>query len=198
MKTQKLHVASLAIAIVAAVASMMVANRKTECAVEPVHASQPPTAPAPAVSKSTPSAEIPAIEIKQQIQPAPTNVQPAAKPQKVAAQTAPPANANEPVQDPTARMALSLVGADPDAEQYWTAAIFDSSLPNHERENLMEDLNEDGLSDPQHPGPQDLPLIVNRIRIIEEIARYADDFMLEHLGEADKDLRNMLAGQPVQ
>ena len=61
----------------------------------------------------------------------------------------------------------------------------------------MEDLNEDGLSDPQHPGPQDLPLIVNRIRIIEQLAPYADDFMLEHLGEADKDLRNMLAGQPV-
>jgi hypothetical protein len=194
MKTQKLLVASLAIAIGVAVASMMVANRKTE----PVRASQPPASPAPAVSKSTSPAEIPAIEIKQQIQPAPTNVQPTAKPQKVAAQAAPPANANEPVQDPTARVALTLVGTDPDAEQYWTAAIFDSSLPNHERENLMEDLNEDGLSDPQHPGPQDLPLIVNRIRIIEEIARYADDFMLEHLGEADKDLRNMLAGQPVQ
>jgi hypothetical protein len=39
---------------------------------------------------------------------------------------------------------------------------------------------------------------VNRIKIIEEIAPYADEFMLEHLWEADNDLRNMLAGKPVQ
>jgi len=58
-------------------------------------------------------------------------------------------------------------------------------------------LNEDGLSDPKHPGPEDLPLIVNRLAIIEEIAPNADPFMQEHLGEAYKDLNNMLAGRPV-
>ncbi|HEX7618614.1 MAG TPA: hypothetical protein VF480_07840 [Verrucomicrobiae bacterium] len=198
MKTHKLLVASLAIAIGAAVASIVIVNRKPERPVALEQASQPATIPAPKISESTTPAEIPVVESKPHIEPAPTNVQPAANPQKVVTQTAPPANANGPLQDPTARAALSLVGADPDAEQYWAEAIFDPSLPDQEREDLMEDLNEDGLSDPQHPGPQDLPLIVNRIRIIEEIAPYADDFMLEHLGEADKDLRNMLAGQPVQ
>jgi hypothetical protein len=198
MKTHKLLVASLAIAIGAAVASIVIVNRKPERPVALEQASQPATIPAPKISESTPRVEIPAVESNPPIEPAPTNVQPAANPQKVVTQTAPPANANGPLQDPTARAALSLVGADPDAEQYWAEAIFDPSLPDQEREDLMEDLNEDGLSDPQHPGPQDLPLIVNRIRIIEEIAPYADDFMLEHLGEADKDLRNMLAGQPVQ
>lgn len=158
----------------------------------------PPGATSPAISESTPPAEIPTVEPKPQLQPAPTNAQPIVKPQNVATQTAPPANSNEPLQDPVAREALSLVGADPAAERYWTAAIFDTSLPDSEREDLMEDLNEDGLSDPQHPGPQDLPVIVNRIRIIEQLAPYADEFMLEHLWEADKDLRNMLAGQPVQ
>lgn len=198
MNAKKILVPSLAVVIVAAIAGMMIANRETERPVALERVSQPVTTPAPKISVSTPPAEIQVVESKPQVQPAPTNIQPAAKPQKVAAQTAPPANANGQLQDPTARVALSLVGADPDAEQYWEAAIFDPSLPDQEREDLMEDLNEDGLSDPQHPGPQDLPLIVNRVRIIEGIAPYADEFMLEHLWEADKDLKNMLAGKPVQ
>lgn len=104
----------------------------------------------------------------------------------------------EPLRDPIAREALSFVGIDPGAEAYWMGAIFDKNLPDEEREDLMEDLNEEGFSDPKHPGPQDLPLILSRIQIIEEVAPYADDFMLEHLGEAYKDLNNMLAGNPVQ
>ena len=196
MNAKKILVPSLAIAIGAAVASIVIANRKVAPPTESPRVTQ--SAKTPAISESTPPRETPAVETKPRIQPAPTNVPFAVPPQQSAAQAAPPANANQPVQDLTARAALSLVGADPAAEQYRTAAILDPSLPDQEREDLMEDLNEDGLSDPQHPGPQDLPLIVNRIRIIEEIAPYADDFMLEHLGEADKDLRNMLAGQPVQ
>ena len=196
MNAKKILVPSLAVALVAAVAGVIIANRK----VAPTVVLTPITqwTSTPAIFESTPPEKVPAVETKPQIQPAPTNAQPAAKPQNVAAQTAPPANANGPIQYPTARVALGLVGADPDAEQYWEAAIFDPSLPDQEREDLMEDLNEDGLSDPQHPGPQDLPLIVNRIRIIEQLAPYADDFMLEHLGEAHKDLVNMLNGQPVQ
>src|SRR5262245_53986962 len=42
----------------------------------------------------------------------------------------------EPLQDPIARVALSLVGMDPDAEDYWFAAINDLSLPAHERQDL--------------------------------------------------------------
>jgi hypothetical protein len=196
MNAKKILVPSVVAALAVAVAGAIIATRKVAPPVELPRVTQPATTPA--VSESSPSPKVPAVETKPQIQPAPTNVPSTAQPQQSAAQTAPPANANGPVQEPTARAALSLVGADPAAEQYWTAAIFDPSLPDSEREDLMEDLNEDGLSDPQHPGPQDLPLIVNRIRIIEEIAPYADDFMLEHLWEADKDLRNMLAGQPAQ
>lgn len=108
-----------------------------------------------------------------------------------------------PLQDPVARVAMSLVGADPDAEAYWLEAIFDSSLPDKEREDLMEDLNEEGLSDHKRPGPEDFPLIVNRLALILEIAPEADDFMLRHLGEAYKDLLNLAAitqgeGDPVR
>ena len=107
------------------------------------------------------------------------------------------------LQDPTARVAMSLVGADPDAEAYWVEAIFDSSLPDGEREDLMEDLNEEGLSDHKRPGLEDFPLIVNRLALILEIAPEADDFMLRHLGEAYKDLLNLAAitqgeGSPVR
>jgi hypothetical protein len=93
-----------------------------------------------------------------------------------------------------ARVALAFVGKDPDAEEYWLEAIFDPTLPNgEEREDLMEDLNEVGFEDPDHPGPDDIPLILSRLRIIEEVAAYddVDDFMIEHLGEAYKDLVNM-------
>ena len=105
--------------------------------------------------------------------------------------------------DPAAREALALVGFDRDAEAYWLEAIYDASLPDNEREDLMEDLNEDGLSDPKNPGPQDLPLIISRLALIEEIVPHADEFMLRHLGEAYKDLINLAdrtqgGGQPVR
>jgi hypothetical protein len=105
--------------------------------------------------------------------------------------------------DPAARAALSLVGVDLEAETYWLGAIFDSSLPENEREDLMEDLNEEGLSDAKHPSPQDLPVILNRLVIIEEILPFADEFMVEHLGEAYKDLLNLAdvtqgRGEPVR
>ena len=108
-----------------------------------------------------------------------------------------------PLLDPTARVAMSFVGADPEAEAYWLEAIFDPSLPDQEREDLMEDLNEEGLSDHKRPGPEDLPLIINRLALIEQIAPEADEFMLPHLQEAYKDLVNLAhitqgEGSPVK
>jgi hypothetical protein len=122
------------------------------------------------------------------------------------AAAAPPGQPTQPrreLQDPLARVALSFVGADADAEAYWLQAIYDPNLPDQEREDLMEDLNEDGLSDPRHPGPQDYPLIMNRIRLIDQIVPNADQFMLPHLWEAYKDLWNLSEvaqgrGEPVR
>src|SRR5262245_5108084 len=53
------------------------------------------------------------------------------------------------LKDPLARLALNLVGQDSAAEAYWLDAIFDPSLPDNEREDLMEDLNEEGLANPR-------------------------------------------------
>jgi len=114
------------------------------------------------------------------------------------ASSAPGQKPKKEVRDPDARVALRFVGVDPDAEQYWAEAIFDPSLPDHEREDLMEDLNEEGLSDPRHPSPADLQLIANRIVAIEKVAPHADQFMLPHLAEAYKDLWNLLYGLEPQ
>jgi hypothetical protein len=108
------------------------------------------------------------------------------------------------LQDPVARVALSLVGMDPDAEDYWFAAINDLSLPAHERQDLIEDLNEEGLPDPEHPTIDDLPLIFSRLELIETIAPdAADDVNAAAFIEAYKDLLNLAqlamgGGEPVR
>jgi len=142
-----------------------------------------PPAPevAPAQENTEPAkpvVEIPAVKPKAKIQKAAQN-QSSQKPPK------------EPLHDPQARDALALVGLDPQAEQYWLRAIFDSSLPDKEREDLMEDLNEVGFADPKNLTPNDLPLIVSRLQLIEQLEPNVDPFMKEHLDEAYKDLRNM-------
>jgi hypothetical protein len=108
---------------------------------------------------------------------------------------APAKTGKPPLQDPFARVALSAVGADPDAERYWYSAINDPTLSAHERQDLIEDLNETGLINPRQPTPEDLPLIVNRLALIEQLAPQAmDEVNLAAFQEAYKDLVNLLVG----
>jgi hypothetical protein len=95
--------------------------------------------------------------------------------------------------DPAAaRLALSLVGIDPDAEAVWAGAINDPSRTAHERQDLIEDLNEDGFPDPKHVTADDLPLIESRLALIEQFAPEAmDDVNAAAFAEAYKDLMNM-------
>jgi hypothetical protein len=119
-----------------------------------------------------------------------TSASPASQPKK---------SGKPPREDLLARVALSLVGSDPIAEQYWVMAINDPSLGEHEREDLIEDLNEEGFEDPKNPTIEELPLIVNRLQIIEENAPFAmDDVNARSFAEAYKDLVNIyvrLTGQ---
>ncbi|MSU21579.1 MAG: hypothetical protein EXS30_09310 [Pedosphaera sp.] len=90
------------------------------------------------------------------------------------------------------RIALSLVGLDADADQVWLWAINDRSLSANTRKDLIEDLNEDGFPDPKNPTMDDMPLIENRIELIEEFAGNAmDDVNFAAFQEAYKDLVNM-------
>ncbi len=97
-------------------------------------------------------------------------------------------------QDPYARMVLAFVGASPEAEDYWYAAINDPNLPANERQDLIEDLNEEGFADPKNPTPDDLPLILSRLELIEDLAEDAmDKVNADAFQEAYKDLVNMAA-----
>ncbi len=108
------------------------------------------------------------------------------------------------VADPVARQALALVGADPGAEAYWYGAINDPAIPSQERQDLIEDLNEDGLSNPKHPDASDLPVILRRIDLLQEIGANAmDQVNADAFQEAYKDLVNLAdvaigGGQPVR
>lgn len=132
--------------------------------------------------------------------PAPTKPKPA----RASAPAAQGGGGKEPAKDPLAREALALVGLDPAAEAYWGAAINDPSLSAHERQDLIEDLNEDGLSDPKNPAPDDLPIILQRIRLIEADGPYAmDQVNADAFQEAYKDLVNLAeralgGGEPVR
>jgi hypothetical protein len=92
-----------------------------------------------------------------------------------------------------ARSALGLVGADPDAEEIWVNAINDPNRSSNERKDLIEDLNEDGFPDPKNVTEDDLPLILSRLMLIEELAPDAiDEVNADAFQEAYKDLVNML------
>ena len=93
------------------------------------------------------------------------------------------------LQDPEAREALKLVGADAKAEAYWLKAINNPNLPAKEREDLIEDLNEVGL-DPKNLTANDLPLILKRIAIVEKLDAM-DEVNAAAIKEAHKDLTRM-------
>ena len=116
---------------------------------------------------------------------------PAALPAAISA--AADASAEEIMNDLIPRLALSFVGADEEAEMIWALAINDPDRPAEERKNLIEDLNEDGFPDPKHLTPEDLPLVLNRLQLIEELAPFAlDDVNAAAFAEAHKDLEEML------
>jgi hypothetical protein len=112
-----------------------------------------------------------------------------------AAGAVPPVAGEQPIVAlPVARQALSWVGADADAEEVWVAAINDPNMPPEARKDLIEDLNEEGFEDPKHLTRDDLPLIVNRLQLIEQLAPDSvDDTNAAAFAEAYKDLLHMFA-----
>ncbi|HTL30514.1 MAG TPA: hypothetical protein VL282_14885 [Tepidisphaeraceae bacterium] len=108
--------------------------------------------------------------------------------------TKPDANGTVADDRPLARQALDLVGFDVYAEAVWVNAINDPSVSAHDRQDLIEDLNENGFDDPGHVTADDLPLIESRIALIEDLAPFAmDDVNAAAFAEAYKDLVNMHA-----
>jgi hypothetical protein len=86
---------------------------------------------------------------------------------------------------------LGLIGHDPEADEVWIQIINDPSVSANARSNLIEDLNEDGLSY-RNLTLDDLPVIKYRIQLIEELEPYAmDKVNSDAFQEAHKDLVNM-------
>ena len=110
----------------------------------------------------------------------------------------PPSASNKkgkpPAKDPAARAALRLVGVDAAAEIIWQEAINNPRLPPQERQDLIEDLNEDGLPKEKNITRADLPMIRARLQIIDRLMPEAmDQTNADAFAEARKDLLNMQA-----
>ena len=207
-------IVALALVLVGAAATIVMVNRHAapQAAKAPPAAEMPgartespPTAPPAAASPAVPEAALELASAAPESKAPPEEVKTNSKPQNAASagkRSGRPAK--EPLKDPAAREALAWVGADPEAEAYWYEAINNPDLSAHERQDLIEDLNEDGLSDPKHPGPEDLPLIINRILLVEEIGPGAmDQVNADAFLEAYKDLLNLAdlamgRGEPVR
>ena len=71
-------------------------------------------------------------------------------------------------------------------------AINDPTITGEEKEDLIEDLNEEGFDDPKNVTADDIPLILSRLNIIEAYAPFAaDELNARSFLEAYKDLWNM-------
>jgi hypothetical protein len=100
--------------------------------------------------------------------------------------------ASSDAKEPLARLALNFVGSDAHANQFYQSAINDMTLTPSHRKNLIEDLNQDGFTDKKNLTARDLPLIENRIALIEQLAPGATDpANVAAFKEAYKDLVNM-------
>ncbi|MGC3989655.1 MAG: hypothetical protein QM796_08265 [Chthoniobacteraceae bacterium] len=92
-----------------------------------------------------------------------------------------------------ARTALSGVGSDPVAENMWVQAINDPTFSKHDRQDLIEDLNEVGYADLKHPTSYDLNLMEYRLNLVEKLLPTAiDQVNYNAFQEAHRDLVNML------
>lgn len=94
------------------------------------------------------------------------------------------------------RVALTYVGANEQAIQLYHSAINDPALTPDQRRNLIEDLNQDGLSNRRNPTPDDLKIIANRYELAQAYLQQPyvqnDPVATAVFLEANKDLFNML------
>jgi hypothetical protein len=194
-----LVIVGLVVAIGSIVARVVVRKRQSAQAAQPLvervaalEQQRNPTPPAVTATRSDPAPAEQASNISESAPPQMTNVD---APQKVVPKSTPTRKPKEPRQDPLAREAMALVGVDPEAEAYWFEAINDPSLSDNEREDLIEDLNENGFSSDngRRATIEDLPLIAMRLRIVEELWPHAmDQNNWNAFQEVHKDLSNML------
>lgn len=196
---------SAALGILAVAAAIVLHSRKDPAVVESVltrHESQiagPANPPSKNTAPGKPPAEQPRAPENDRPQTPQVPPSAPAQPSRQDAPTTPradyqpPASKYKNARNPIARRALAGVGADPESERIWLEAINDPNLPPDERKDLIEDLNEDGISNPGKPAQRDLPLIKSRLLLIEQLTPGAmDQTNAAAFKEAHKDLVNMV------
>ena len=98
--------------------------------------------------------------------------------------------------EPLARVALSYVGANAQALDLYHTALLDPSLLPDQKRNLVEDLNQDGITNRKAPTPEDLQIIAKRYELTQAYLQQGyvqnDPVLNAAFREADKDLRKML------
>jgi hypothetical protein len=157
---------------------------------EPAPGSAPPAPAAPAPSgekQAAPPVIARAPEVFRQPASPPADKPPERPPGDSASMT--PA-----VKEELGRWALNHVGADDAATEIWLELINDPELSAKVRQDLIEDLNENGFSggNGRTATVDDLPLIASRIQLIEEHAAAAlDETNAAAFAEAYKDLVNL-------
>ena len=94
------------------------------------------------------------------------------------------------------RVALNFVGANDQALDLYHKAALDPQLKPDQRRQLVEDLNQDGLSNARNPTPEDLKIIANRYALTQTYLQQDyvknDKVLNAAFLEANKDLANML------
>jgi hypothetical protein len=94
------------------------------------------------------------------------------------------------------RVALAYIGANEQALQLYHSAILDPTLTPDQRRNLIEDLNQDGLSNRRNPTADDLKIIANRYELAQTYLQQPyvqnDPVTAAAFQEALKDLAHML------
>jgi hypothetical protein len=94
------------------------------------------------------------------------------------------------------RLALNYVGANDQALELYHQAALDPQLKPDQRRNLVEDLNQDGLSNRRNPTPEDLKIIAKRYELTQSYLQQDyvknDKLLNEAFLEANKDLANLL------
>lgn len=100
------------------------------------------------------------------------------------------------------RLALNYVGKDDAAVDLFHKAALDPQLKPDQRRNLIEDLNQDGISNRKNPTPEDLKIVANRYALtqayLEQPYVKNDQVLSAAFAEANKDLAKILqkAGVP--
>lgn len=91
------------------------------------------------------------------------------------------------------RFALNFAGANPQADALWSTAVLDPAVPLRNRDDLIEDLAEDGFENRRNPTERDLAIAKNRLALIEKYRSSADhERIAGAFAEAQRDLQRIL------